>query len=113
MHSTKNHPALGRARPLRQIAVRAEHAGADRECRNQERHPMQARRQRKCALLLAPRVGSEQAIDPQRLQHEKHQHKQNPQRQHQVQPPECRRLEALPGCQPPQHVKAREAGQRD
>src|SRR5512138_1111525 len=27
---------LGRARPLRQIAVRAEHAGADRECRNQE-----------------------------------------------------------------------------
>jgi hypothetical protein len=44
--------SVGQALPLWQIAVRAQHAGTDRECRNEERRRMEPRRERKRVFLL-------------------------------------------------------------
>ena len=44
------------AKPLRQIAVRAQYAGTNRESRNEERGPMEPRRDGKCVVLLAQRI---------------------------------------------------------
>src|SRR5215467_13047921 len=96
-----------------QPAMRAEHAGDDRNRRDGERNPVRPACQREGAVFVAARTIAKLLVDAERLEHIDHEREDDPDRDHQVEPPERGIAEAVPGIEPGQHVDPGQAGERD